>query len=155
MKHWDITDRAREIIYDRTSHIHRRWKHLETLTGIPTSAWQNLALGRQQATAAMIQALGRAYPELAFWLCTGITDQTHGHTAPLNATTFPENRINPRTKASEMFECSLEMHHKWYGPGPVPLDSVVHKTFFDRWRQLKSEREHEEIALQDTERATD
>lgn len=155
MKHWDITERAREIVDDRTRHIHRRWKHLETLTGVPASAWQNLALGRQQATAAMIQALGRAYPQLAFWLCTGITDQAHGHTAPLNATTFPENRINPRAKAFEAFEHALGMHRTWYGPETVPLESSAHKELFARWRQLKIERENEETALASTEKTAD
>lgn len=155
MQHWDITERAREIIDDRTRHIHRRWKHLETLTGVPASAWQNLALGRQQSTAAMVQALGRVYPQFAFWLCTGITDQAHGHTAPPNATTFPESRINARTKASEAFECALDMRSKWYGPGPLPLDSETQRSLFARWRQLKIERKNEESALESTEKTTD
>jgi hypothetical protein len=59
-----------------------RWVHMERLTGIRASIWQNFDRGRQRANDEMLEALGRVWPQYAFWLMTGKTDPEHGHLSP-------------------------------------------------------------------------
>lgn len=58
------------------------WAHMEQLTGIRAVTWQNFSRGRQRANDEMLEALGRAWPQYAFWLMTGRTDLEHGHLSP-------------------------------------------------------------------------
>jgi hypothetical protein len=58
------------------------WAYMEAQTGIRASTWQNFDRGRQRANDEMIEALGRVWPQYAFWLMTGRTDVAHGHLKP-------------------------------------------------------------------------
>lgn len=58
------------------------WVHMEQLTGIRASTWQNFDRGRQRANDEMLAALGRVWPQYAFWLMTAKTDPEHGHLSP-------------------------------------------------------------------------
>lgn len=55
---------------------------MEQLTGIRALTWQNFDRGRQRANDEMLEALGRVWPQYAFWLMTGKTDPEHGHLSP-------------------------------------------------------------------------
>lgn len=77
-----MRERILEII-DHVAEGHRKFKHFEELTGIGASKWQNLGQGKQRANEEMIEAVGRIYPQYAYWLVTGKTDEQHGHTCPL------------------------------------------------------------------------
>lgn len=59
------------------------WAFMESKTGINASTWQNFVRGKQRANDEMLAALGAAWPEYAFWLMTGRTDQEHGHLSPV------------------------------------------------------------------------
>lgn len=58
------------------------WVHMEQLTGIRASTWQNFDRGRQRANDEMLEALGRVWPQYAFWLMTGKVDPDNGHRSP-------------------------------------------------------------------------
>lgn len=79
MRH-DIFERAITVMKAVTSE-RRRYKELEEETGIPATNWQSAAKRKQRPTAHMIEALSRRWPKYAFWLATGITDPSTGHTA--------------------------------------------------------------------------
>ena len=61
----------------------RKFKDLEKLTGVKARSWQNLCIGRQRANEEHIEAIGRVWPQYAFWLVTGKTDESNGHTSPI------------------------------------------------------------------------
>lgn len=76
-----LTERALTLMAHVTNK-QRKFKQLEEVTAIPADRWSALSLGRQRPTAEMIEALARAWPEHAFWLVTGMTDNEFSHTAP-------------------------------------------------------------------------
>lgn len=77
-----MRERILEII-NRVTQSHRRFKHFEELTGIDARKWQSLEQGKQRAHDEMIEAIGTRWPEYAYWLVTGKTDEEHGHTSPI------------------------------------------------------------------------
>lgn len=77
-----MRERILEII-EQVADSHRKFKHFEELTGISASKWQNLGQGKQRANEEMIEAIGKTFPQYAYWLMTGKTDEEHGHTSPI------------------------------------------------------------------------
>lgn len=77
-----MKDRIVEII-EHVTDSHRKFKHFEELTGISARKWQNLAQGKQRANEEMLEAIGKVFPQYAYWLMTGKTDEEHGHTSPI------------------------------------------------------------------------
>lgn len=77
-----MKERILEII-ERETESHRKFKHFEELTGIGAAKWQNLGQGKQRANDEMIEAIGKRWPQYAYWLVTGETDEKHGHTSPI------------------------------------------------------------------------
>jgi hypothetical protein len=77
-----MRDRIEEVI-NWVTEGHRRFKHFEELTGISGRKWQNLSQGKQRANEEMLEAIGKAFPQYAYWLVTGKTDEAHGHTSPV------------------------------------------------------------------------
>ena len=74
----NLRERFADVIRMNTSET-RRWKELETLTGIPAANWLAAVRNKQRPTAEMIEAVGRAWPQYAYWLVTGTTDARYGH----------------------------------------------------------------------------
>lgn len=77
-----MKERILEII-ERETQSHRKFKHFEEITGIGASKWQSLCQGKQRANEEMIEAIGNRWPQYAYWLVTGKTDEEHGHTSPI------------------------------------------------------------------------
>lgn len=76
----------RERIAELIRHVaepHRRYKSFEEKTGIKAKTWQNIVEGKQKANHEHIEAIGNTWPEFAYWLVTGKTDEAHGHTSPI------------------------------------------------------------------------
>lgn len=82
---------------------------LQEMSGITRDTWKAVWYGNQRPTADMIQFAARKWPEFAFWLVTGVTDQVHGHRAPENVETYPEPRYAPRNAAAKYFRKQIEM----------------------------------------------
>lgn len=74
-------ERLQEVINNRNAG--KRFKEMEELTGVNAKTWMNISNGRQKANHEHIEALGRAFPQYAYWLVTGETDEEHGHTSPV------------------------------------------------------------------------
>jgi len=95
----------------------RRYKELEEETGIPATNWQSAAKRKQRPTAAMIEALGRRWPQYAFWMATGLTDAPNGHTAPPDAWTCNEELSTSEAEhaAVRYFELKILVQDAVYG----------------------------------------
>ncbi|VVE53067.1 hypothetical protein PAQ31011_04841 [Pandoraea aquatica] len=75
----------RERICELIEHVtapDRCWREMEGFTGIPSKRWQNVARDLQRPTSEMIEAIGLIWPQFAFWLVTGRTDEASGHISP-------------------------------------------------------------------------
>lgn len=77
-----MKERILQII-EQVTESHRKFKQFEELTGIGSTKWQNLGQGKQRANEEMIEAIGKQWPQYAYWLVTGVTDEEHGHTSPI------------------------------------------------------------------------
>lgn len=77
-----MRDRIKDIVTTQTLAT-KKYKQMEDLTGIAASSWQNVCDGKQRANQDHIEAIGRVWPQYAYWLVTGKTDEEHGHTSPI------------------------------------------------------------------------
>jgi len=51
-------------------------------TGIPKGTLTNTETGRREPKSGLVQAVCRAFPQYAYWLMTGLTDEKAGHISP-------------------------------------------------------------------------
>lgn len=79
---YTIKDRVVELI-EHTTDAHKKFAQFEELTGIKRQTWQNLSNGRQRANEEMLEAIGAKWPQYAYWIMTGKTDEKCGHTSPI------------------------------------------------------------------------
>ncbi|MFM0158522.1 MULTISPECIES: hypothetical protein [Paraburkholderia] len=68
---------VRHIVGDRND-----WMRLEELTGMKSVKWRHFYAGVTKPSLEMFEALCRLHPEHAFWLATGLIDESAGHTEP-------------------------------------------------------------------------
>jgi hypothetical protein len=78
----EIQERIAELI-DSYKVSRGRLKELEEITGISATTWGHIRAGGQKANQDHIAALGNAFPQYAYWVMTGKTDEAHGHTSPI------------------------------------------------------------------------
>jgi len=78
----DIHERISEVIDSYTT-SRGKLKELEEITGVKANTWGHIRAGRQKANEDHLAALGSAFPQYAYWLMTGKTDEEHGHTSPI------------------------------------------------------------------------
>ncbi|WP_147694771.1 hypothetical protein [Vogesella mureinivorans] len=97
------------------------WSSLEEKTGINAQRWRKVASRLQRPTSEIIEAIAKLHPHYAFWICTGITDATNGHIAPINALTFPERLYREQHWANEYFKLSLELADELSVAGGIDL----------------------------------
>lgn len=76
-----IASRLKLIILAETSDK-RRFPNLESQTGVSESTWRTWWTRGGTPSGALIEGAGRAWPEFAFWLITGMTDIEFGHRMP-------------------------------------------------------------------------
>jgi hypothetical protein len=77
-----MRDRVEELI-DFVAEGYRRLKHMEDMTGIKADSWKNACRGQQRFTQEMIEKMAEVWPQYAYWLVTGRTDEGNGHTSPI------------------------------------------------------------------------
>lgn len=104
----DLRDRLKAVAEAGTP-AWGRFNKLSKASGISTDSWKGMWYGRQRPTAEMVEFAARTWPEFAFWLTTGVTDQRHGHRAPDGADCYPEERLAPRREAAKYFRHAIEM----------------------------------------------
>jgi hypothetical protein len=124
----DIIQRVLSVIHATTSD-RRRSKELEEETGIPDRNWKQVWNGKQRPTAHMIEALCRRWPQYAFWLATGITDERNGHTAPRGAWTCSQDTSTKESEeaASNYFGMKMYYQDIMYGPSGAASSNYVLK----------------------------
>jgi hypothetical protein len=124
----DIIQRVLSVIRATTSD-RRRSKELEEETGIPDRNWKQVWNGKQRPTAHMIEALCRRWPEYAFWLATGITDERNGHTAPRGAWTCNQDTSTERSEEAARNYFGMKIYHQdiVYGPSGSTSSNYVLK----------------------------
>lgn len=61
---------------------HRKFKHMEELTGVKAASWKAVCEGRQRANEEHFEAIGRCWPEYSLWLLTGQTQIKIIQTSP-------------------------------------------------------------------------
>lgn len=52
---------------------HRKFKHMEELTGVKAASWKAVCEGRQRANEEHFAAIGMCWPEYSLWVLTGET----------------------------------------------------------------------------------
>lgn len=76
------------------------WKSLERDTGIVAEKWRQYTRGTTKASVSMLDAIGKAWPQYAFWLMTGVSDERHGHHPPNHIWAFPN--LDPHQEHREI-----------------------------------------------------
>lgn len=152
-----LDERMHSLITSKTEE-YRRFKALDAATGIPSDTWKSWYHGRQRPTAEMIEAVCKRWPEHAFWLSTGITDEKHGHDA---SDMHPDFRS--RTAARKLFLAaiqlaeleattgitveSLEREIEGEELGVDPAQMRTWRRLFEQMIQLAEIRDEQEISL--------
>lgn len=85
------------------------WEKLASRTGISSQRWRSVFMRRQNPTPEMIEIVGKLWPKYAFYLTTGITDTSNGHTAPITSINFPEQGHIENYWANQYFEMSINL----------------------------------------------
>lgn len=88
----------------------KKFRTLEGLTGLGSRKWNSFALGEQKATAEMIEAASKIWPQHAFWLATGIEDAAVGHTDPSMRESAHSYQIEDVTE--ELFRLKLSTKYE-------------------------------------------
>lgn len=124
-----------------------RFRQLEERSGISQESWKATWHNKQRPTADMIQVVARAWPEYAFWMVTGVTDQFHGHQAPENVDPYPEPRCSPRTVAERYFTQQIEMRRRRDSGEPELYEHIL------QLRALSSSRDLDEVSCEAADQA--
>lgn len=61
---------------------HRKFKHMEELTGVKAASWKAVCEGRQRANEEHFEAIGHCWPEYSLWLMVGKARPEMGQTSP-------------------------------------------------------------------------
>ncbi len=88
------------------------WERLADKTDIPSQSWRGAYMRRQKPTPEMIEIVGKLWPKYAFWLTTGITDISNGHTAPMTVMTYPEKSHVENYWSNQYFHLAISINHK-------------------------------------------
>lgn len=126
-----------------------RFKQLAEASGVGMDSWKNTWHNKQRPTTEMVQFVARAWPQYAFWLVTGITDARHGHQAPDECDTYPENFRTSRPGAEPYFRHAVDMLERRERGEPELLTDLV------ELRALATARANDEISAEAAETMRD
>lgn len=100
-----IVDRLKVIIDVKTP-SRGRFTMLEKSSTISAVNWKTFWYGRQRPNHEMIQTIARLWPEYAFWLVTGLTDNAFGHVSPYDDRVLGDEEIdvNMLDTTTELFK---------------------------------------------------
>ena len=111
----NMTRRLKFVVQEQTNSS-GRFAWLESVTGIGQKTWQAWWTRDSMPSGNMIEAVGRLWPQYAFWLCTGMTDENCGHSRPNMGKGWPEyKKETTRQRTNEYFEYCSHMQHIHYG----------------------------------------
>ncbi|WP_157778243.1 hypothetical protein [Burkholderia thailandensis] len=129
-----IRDRVQLVIRAVTTD-NRRFKELEERTAVPAATWRSF-WNRDGAlpSGAMLEELGREWPQFAFWTLTGIDDWENGHVAPHTAPQVEENRRAESAATTTYFMARIKRENK----RPSSLPAEVNEGFDKLAREMKA-----------------
>jgi hypothetical protein len=110
----NISTRLMYIITEETSE-NGRFGWLENATGIGRKTWQAWFSRSSMPSGNMLEAAGRLWPQYAFWLVTGMTDEDYGHTRPIRSKSLEPRKSTARMRFKEYFEFFAHMQYVMYG----------------------------------------
>jgi len=79
---YTIENRITELI-EYTVDPQKKFTEFEEITGIKKQTWANITHGKQRANSDTLEAIGKKWPQYAYWIMTGETDEKNGHTSPI------------------------------------------------------------------------
>lgn len=107
----DLRDRLKSVL--RAGMPARGFfRTLEEASGISVDSWKALAYDRQKPSPEMLSFAFSRWPEMAFWLATGITDERFGHVAPPGIAVFDKGSTKPIDKTVQYFQLATELARK-------------------------------------------
>lgn len=111
-----INSRMKLLVLSQTAEK-RRFPTLEDRTKVAENTWRTWWTKGAMPSGALVAGAGRAWPEYAFWLVTGLTDVEYGHCMPPlhiaaegYVNNYPEANITSRSVyAAEYFNTCREL----------------------------------------------
>lgn len=119
----NISTRLKFIINEETSES-GRFGWLEEATDIGRKTWQAWYSRSSMPSGNMVEAAGRLWPQFAFWLTTGMTDEDYGHTRPLMSKSLEVKKPNARMRFKEYFQYFAHLQHHLYGDSDWDKDTA-------------------------------
>lgn len=104
----DLAARIRLVIEVNTPD-RGRYRELEEASGISSETWKAFWYGRQRATQDLLDHVFAQWPEMAFWVATGLTDVRHGHISPNFALKLEPYPIQPMPCTADYFKAATRV----------------------------------------------
>ena len=132
-----MSARLKAVIVFETD-VSGRFGWLQKKTGISRNTWQTW-WDKEDAVPSgkMVETVARLWPQYAYWLATGSTDEEYGHKAPKsvqNSSTWPEYGGVRSASSSEYLKHCIAMQNKIASD-----ESYIGSKEWERdWEQLDS-----------------
>jgi hypothetical protein len=127
------------------------WKKLEVETDISAEKWRQYIRGSTKASIEMAEALALKWPQYAFWLITGVSDEKHGHLAPNEEWGFPNTEgekeshlefgknVNHYEKTTSFFRLAAQLAREvWESSNP--MKTLNENYAFAKWHTTKGDK---------------
>lgn len=108
---FDLRGRMKAVLEDVTPRW-GRFKALEAQSGISADSWKAVWYLRQRPSQEMLEYVFESWPEMAFWLCTGVADDRFGHVAPSTGWTLLKSVGKSVDQTRSYFRLSIELSKK-------------------------------------------
>ena len=132
-----MKDRLKIILEKRTP-SRGRFNELSQVSKVPVDTWKSFWYGRQRPTVEMIETVAKLWPEYAFWLITGLTDQTHGHIST-EEHTYPEQLVHPRECAAKFFKKAIYVSERHKNKKRERIKDILELEYLQKKRTLEEE----------------
>lgn len=117
------------------------FRALQEMSSISADSWKAVAYDRQKPTLEMLSFACTTWPEMAFWLATGLTDEAFGHVAPEIAATSQDAVVSkPSDKSRAYLRLASQLQEKRRSgttPGYEEL-TRLQDLFKQRWEQIEA-----------------
>ncbi len=97
-------------------------------------SWKALAYDRQKPSPEMLSFAYMRWPEMAFWLSTGLTDESFGHVAPPGVEVDERHSVKPNDKTAQYFQYALDLQRRMFAGQPAGVADMA------RLRELMRQR---------------
>lgn len=138
-----ISERLKAVIEQETPEKGRPAK-LEAITGVASETWRKFLSEKQKATVKMVEACSQQWPQYAFWISTGITDNTFGHLQPSTLSDYPERKQRQQISRALFLEAINECNNTDRIAMEVGTEKVIH---------IELQRPHKELPHQISDKA--